>query len=531
MQGTMVHGESKPIQAPYLQLAILIMGVFMAVLDTSVVNVAIPKMESVFNATTDQIQWVLTGYMLTIGVLIPISGWLTDRFGAKHLFLFSLATFTIGSALCGAAWSNSSMIVFRIIQALGGGFMMPVAQAMLFRMFPPEKRGVIMGTFGIAIMAAPAFGPALSGYLVEYANWRLIFYINVPFGILAFLLGIAVMHEFEHQPKAKLDARGFIFSTVGFFSLLYGLNNVPSDGWQSLNVLVFLAIGVFSLIALVMTELTVQNPVIELRVFKDYMFTMSTLIGSILNIALFAGIFLLPLFLQNIVGLSPMRTGLLMTPAALASAVMMPISGRLFDKIGARPLGIVGLVIISFASWGFTDLALGTSIAHIQWLYILRSLGMGMTMMPIMTAGMNTLPKQWLSQGSAVSNTARQVAASLGTALLTSILTQRQRFHFSVMAQGISQFSPQGQKVMQLTQTLEATGIPATEAKQVAMSMVEGTIKAQSFVEGMNDTFIVATILTVIGLVLIFFFASKKETAVRKGNKAKGAKAAPVMES
>ncbi len=512
MQSSHAHSDDH-VSSPYLTLTIVIIGVFMSILDTSVVNIAIPTMESAFNANTNQIQWVLTGYMLTLGVLIPISGWMTDRFGAKHLFLFSLLMFTVGSALCGMAWNTSSIIFFRIIQALGGGFMMPVAQAIIFRMFPPERRGVVMGVFGIAIMAAPAFGPALSGYIVEYSTWRLIFYINVPFGLLAFILGLFAMHEFSHEPHAKLDFWGFGLSTVGFFSLLYGLNDVPTDGWRSLTVMGFITVGVISLILLVIVELIVPNPVIQLRVFKDYMFTMSTIIGSIANIALFAGIFLLPIFLQEVVGLSAIRTGLLMTPAALASAVMMPISGRLFDKIGARPLGLVGLFIITITTIGFTRLGRNTSVDYIQWLYILRSVGMGMTMMPIMTAGMNTVPRKWVSQGSGVTNTARQVAASLGTALLTSILTNRERFHFAVMATNVTPFTAQGQKLLALQHAYSTQGM----SPAVVSTLYAGLLRAKAFVEGMNDTFWVAFWLTVAAFILTMFFYSRKEAEIRRG--------------
>jgi len=521
------------MKSPYLQLSILILGVFMAILDTSVVNIAVPTMESAFGATTNQIQWVLTGYMLTIGVLVPISGWLTDRFGAKKLFLFALATFTIGSALCGAAWSTSSIILFRIIQALGGGFMMPVAQAIIFRTFPPQKRGFVMGLFGISIMAAPAFGPALSGYLVEYSTWRLIFYINVPFGILAFFMGAAFLQELQHQVSGKLDILGFMFSTGGFFSLLYGLNEIPSDGWKSPVVLGFVGVGVILLILLVITELVVENPIIQLRVFKDYMFSLSVVIGSIINIALFAGIFLIPLYLQDIVGLSPVRTGLLMTPAAIATAIMMPISGRLMDRIGARPLGLVGLFIITVATVGFTTLGRNTSVGYIQLLYIMRSVGMGLTMMPIMTAGMNTLPRQLVSQGSAVSNTARQVAASLGTAVLTTVLTSREKFHFAVMAQNVTPWSVQAQSMLQMQQMLQGQGMSPSIAHALAFGLYKGVLQATAFVQGLNDTFVVATAITITAFVLTIFFGSKKERDIRRGhrkvNDASKGKGSPAM--
>ncbi|OIK15572.1 hypothetical protein BIV60_09095 [Bacillus sp. MUM 116] len=504
-------------------MTIIILGVFMAILDTSVVNVAIPKMETALNASTDQIQWVVTGYMLVLGMLIPISGWLTDKYGAKKLFLFSLATFTIGSALCGVAWNLETIIIFRIVQALGGALMQPVAMSMIFRIYPPERRGTVMGIFGIAMMAAPAFGPALSGYLVEYWSWRYIFYINVPIGIVAAILGVLKMHEFPHESKGKFDLFGFIFSIIGFGSLLYGFNEVSSQGWGSSEVELFLSVGVLCLIILVIVELKVKEPMIQLRVFKNYQFNMSLIIVSIVSVSMFAGIFFLPLYLQDIRGFSAVRTGLFMTPAALASAVIMPISGRLFDRIGARPLGIVGLVIVTLATLGFTNLGVETSSSTIQWLYILRNAGVSMTMMPLITAGMNAIPFELTSQGTAMNNTVRQVAASLGTAILTTYMTTQSKIAAAHMAWQVTETSPSGQFLTKMQQILQIHGMGASGSKQTAVTMVNGMIQQKAFVSGMNAAFMVAAILTLVGIILIFFYGRKKPNIEDTPEKAQAA--------
>lgn len=503
--------EIDRIKSPVLQMTIIILGVFMAILDTSVVNVAIPKMETALNASTDQIQWVVTGYMLVLGMLIPISGWLTDKFGAKKLFLFSLTTFTIGSALCGAAWNLESIILFRVVQALGGALMQPVAMSMIFRMYPPERRGTVMGIFGIAMMAAPAFGPALSGYLVEYLSWRYIFYINVPIGIVAVILGTLMMHEFPHEAKGKFDIWGFIFSVIGFGSLLYGFNEVTAKGWSSTEVVSFLSVGVLCLIILVIVELNVKHPMIQLQVFKNYQFNMSLIIISIVMISMFAGVFFLPLYLQNIRGFSPVRTGLFMTPAALASAVIMPISGRLFDRIGARPLGIAGLSIVTLATLGFTNLGMDTSSNTIQWLYIMRSAGVSMAMMPLMTAGMNSIPFELTSQGTAMNNTVRQVASSLGTAILTTYLTTQSKIAAAHFSWQVTPDSQSGQFLMKIQQLMQARGMDVSGAKQVAGFLMNGLIQQKAFVDGMNAAFAAATILTAFGVILVFFYGRKKQ--------------------
>ncbi|WP_217269716.1 DHA2 family efflux MFS transporter permease subunit [Neobacillus endophyticus] len=511
--------EINRIKSPALQMTILILGVFMAILDTSVVNVAIPKMETALNATTDQIQWVVTGYMLVLGMLIPISGWLTDKFGAKKLFLFALATFTIGSALCGVAWNLGSIIIFRIIQALGGALMQPVAMSMIFRIYPPERRGTVMGIFGIAMMAAPAFGPALSGYLVDYWSWRYIFYINVPIGIVAVILGALMMHEFPHEARGKFDISGFIFTVIGFGSLLYGFNEVSSKGWNSTEVVSFLSVGVLCLIILVIVELKVKHPMIKLQVFKYYQFNMSLIIVSIVMISMFVGVFFLPLYLQNIRGFSAVRTGLFMTPAALASAVIMPISGRLFDRIGPRPLGIAGLVIVTLATLGFTNLGVETSPNTIQWLYILRSAGVSMAMMPLMTAGMNSIPFELTSQGTAMNNTIRQVASSLGTAILTTYMTTQSKIVAAHLTWQVTSTSPSGQFLLKIQQLMQAHGMGVSGSKQVAGSIMNGLIQKNAFVIGMNAAFMVAALLTLVGVILIIFFRGKKhsqEDALKK---------------
>lgn len=511
--------EIHHIKAPALQLIIIILGVFMAILDTSIVNVAIPTMENQLNASTSQIQWVLTAYMLTLGVLIPASGWLTDRFGARQLFLVALLIFTIGSALCGMSWNLGSIILFRIIQGIGGAFMQPVAMSMIFRIYPPERRGFIMGLLGIAMMVAPATGPVLSGYFVDYANWRLIFYVNVPIGIIAVLLGYFLLHHFPHEVKGKLDVWGLTFSTIGFFSLLYGFNNVASNGWGSAKVLIYLIIGIVFLALLVVTELNAPNPMLNLRVLNNYMFSMSLVLSSIAFTVMFVGIFLLPLYLQDITGFTAMRTGLFMTPAAMATGIMMPISGRLFDKIGARPLGLVGLFIVGVTTIGFTTLGVQTSAGHLQWLYIVRSVGIGMTMMPLMTAGMNTIPMTMLNQGTAMSNTVRQVSSSLGTAVLTSYMTTRAHFYVVHMAWQVNPSTVQGQTVFRLQHLFEANGMVASQALKAATNTVYGLISRQGFVRGMDDTFFIAFLLTAVAWVGVVFYGSQHERAIREGRR------------
>lgn len=505
--------------SPYLQLIIVLMGTFMAVLDTSVVNVAIPKMEVALNTNTSDIQWVLTGYMLVTGVIVPTSGWLIDTLGPKRLFLFSIAVFTLGSALCGVAWNLPSMIFFRIIQGVGGGLLQPVAQTVIYRTVPPQRIGSIMGVFGITIMGAPAFGPLLSGYFVEYSSWRWIFFVNVPIGILALILAVPYMDELPTSSSFKLDVWGLTFSTIGFFSLLYGFNNVPDHGWGSTQVRVALAIGTIAILFFVITELRTKNPLLQLRLLTTYTYSMSLIVVSILSVALFVGIFLMPLYLQNIRGYSALRTGLFVTPGALASALVMPISGRLFDKLGARPLGLLGIGVLVISTYAFTFLTPDSTGAHIQFLYIVRSIAMGIAMMPIMTAGTTAVVAKnpmFAGQAAALTNTIRNVASGLGTAIMTVYMTKRETVREAELA---SQYDPGSPRAMELSQASAhylAQGMSPAEAHAHAVMQVAQNLQANAFVLGMNDTFMVSTLLAIAAWIAVMFIYPFGKSAQRR---------------
>ncbi|WP_206918347.1 DHA2 family efflux MFS transporter permease subunit [Alicyclobacillus suci] len=505
------------IKFPYLQLAILIIGTFMAVLDNSIVNVAIPKMETALNSNTNQIQWVITAYMLVSGITIPMTSWLSDKFGSKQLFTYSLIFFTIGSTLCGMAWNLPSMILFRIIQALGGGFLMPLANTLLYKIFPPEKRGGVMGIFGLAVMLAPAFGPLLSGYFVQYASWRLIFYMNLPLGVVGAFLSIFVLHDFNDKSASKLDAWGLALSSIGLFSLLYGFTNVSSNGWRSTSVYPYLIAGSLLLIILVAVELKVDKPLIEFRVLKDYLLSMSVVITSLVQLTMFVSLFLLPLYFENILEYTPEKTGIFMTPAALISAVFMVAGGLLLNRVGARLLAVVGLTMTLITTYGFAFLDVNTPSSHLQILYIFRTIGVSLALMPVMAAGMNRLPNDLISQASGLSNTIRQVASSLGTAIFTYYEAHRTLIHESEMASQYNPGSPKGLELNGLESNLMQHGMSAAQAHVSALETVLGIIDQNSFVAAINDTFMVGTILTAISLVLTFFFNDKQYSKAREG--------------
>ena len=425
----------------WMALAVVVIGTFMSILDSSIVNIAIPKMMSVFGVPLDKINWVITCYMLTLGAIIPLTGYLGDTFGTKKVYMLALALFTLGSFLCGFAWNLSSMIVARIIQGVGGGLIMPVGMSIIYEVFPLEERGVALGFWGIAAMAAPSIGPTLGGYIIQYLDWRLIFYINVPIGIMGVILAGIILKGSPLNLGKKLDYIGAITSVVGMVSLLYVLGEGSSIDWGDIKYPILIIVGIFSLVIFTINELTIDEPLLDLRVLKIFPFSLSIIISSVLNMALYGGVLLLPLYLQNIRGYTAMQTGMLMFPGAIATGIMMPISGKLFDKIGARPLVVSGVSLLVYISYELSKITMNTSPDTIRMLLIVRGIALGLAMMPSSTEGMNNVPRHLIGRASALSNTIRQVAGSLSVTILVTILNNRQTLNYYRLAEQINSFN------------------------------------------------------------------------------------------
>jgi DHA2 family multidrug resistance protein len=487
-----------------LTMVSVILGVFMVILDTSVVNVAIPKMMSVFATDQTTIEWVVTGYTLTVGMLTPASGYLADRFGMKRMYMLAMLIFVIGSGLSGAAWSSSSIIVFRVIQAIGGALLLPISMTILFSLSKPEKRGLIMGIWGIASMFAPAFGPTLSGYIVQNLDFRLIFYINVPIGIINIFIAQASVPKFESKKTDKFDIPGFITSLIGFFCLLYGFSDVPTSGWDSLEI-ISLFIGAFIFLSLfVVIELTTDNPMVELRLLKNRIYLISNIAAGILRIAMMGTLFLLPLFMQNGMGLTPLQTGLLTMPGALLTAALLPISGAMFDKIGARPLAVTGLSIMMIGSFFLINLNYNWSFASIISIYMLRQSGIGLSNMPLSTAGMNAVPRKYYNQASALQNTLRNVAGSFGTAILSTVMQNHTNFSFVSYLQKTSLQSLQQVNTFGIQPSVYGPKNPAALLQFITV------LKQIAFQNGVREALIVATIFTAIALVASALIGGKQ---------------------
>ncbi|MGE8206161.1 DHA2 family efflux MFS transporter permease subunit [Heyndrickxia sp. NPDC080065] len=499
-------------------IAAMMLGAFVAILNQTLLNVAIPHIMNDLNISASTVQWLSTGYMLTNGIFIPITAFLIAKLGTRKLLLFSVSAFTIGSFICSISTGFSMLMLGRVIQAAGAGVIMPLLMTVFLTIFPPEKRGAAMGLMGVAMIFAPAIGPTLSGWLIGHYSWRVLFDIVIPFGILDLILAFAWMKDVTKVTNPKFDTPGFIFSAIGLGFLLYGFSEAGNNGWGSAVVIISLVIGIIGLILFVWRELTTDNPMLELRVFKYDIFALTTVISMVINMAMFAAMILLPIYLQNIRGFTALESGLLMLPGAIVMGIMSPISGKLFDRMGARPLAIFGLIITVITTWQFTQLTMQTSYAHIMILYVLRMFGMSFLMMTVMTEGMNQLPLHLTSHGTAASNTARTVAGSIGTAFLVTVMTTRTGYHAANYGNVISSSNPYiANKLTELGQGIaSAAGIPSQSGQGLATSTIYGKVMQQSTISGINDAFVVATGIAAVALILAFFIKRSKPAAGKK---------------
>ncbi len=479
-----------------LPLVVLIVGMFMSILDTSIVNVAIPTIQNAFGTTTDEIQWIATSYTLALGVVVPLSSWLSDRFGSGRTYTVALLGFAAGSALCGVAWNLESMVIFRIIQAIPGGILPVVALAMVYRIVPREKIGAAMGMYGLGIIVAPAIGPTLGGYLVEYVDWRLIFFINVPVGILGAIAAVMVLPRFPAVKSQRFDVLGFLTIAGGLFALLLALSEGQSWGWSSYRIIILLSAAPILLALFVIIELEVDHPLLDVRVFKCWPYTNSLLLISVLMVGLFATLFYVPLFLQQVQGLGAFDAGLLLLPQALVMAVLMPIAGRLYDKIGPRWPAVIGLTIVAIGTYSLHNMSIDISRGEIAALLALRAGGMGMAMMPVMTGGVAAVPVSQVGAASAFNNVMQRSAAALGLAVLTALMTTQQAQILTARTSLIGADTPMPEL------------LPGPNGQMVAMYAVYQQTSKQVFVAALDQVMTITAVLTLVGVALAFLLRS-----------------------
>src|SRR5579883_1249862 len=497
-------------------LWVVSLGALMSILDSTVVNIALPKLMNVFSADVHRAQWILTGYLLALAIVIPLTGYLDETFGGKRIYILTLALFTGASALCGLSWSLEALILFRILQGLGGGLLMPLGMSMVLREFPPSERGTALSLIGIPLMLGPALGPTFGGFLVEYVDWRLIFYINVPIGIVTMILAWRILHDTPTDRDQSLDVPGILLAAIGNASLLLGIDNGPTDGWGSTWVVAELVIGVLCLAAFVVVELRAQQPLLELRLFRIVNFSTAIFVTLIVQIGLFGATFLLPVFLQNLRGLGAMQTGMLLIPQAITVALIMPISGRIFDRFGPTVVLVPGIALLTYATYLFSNLSLNTTNTQIISILMLRGVGMGLAMMPATTAAMNAAPRHLIPRATALANALQRIAGSFGTAIMATVLTTRQTFQFAMMAQTVTPFSPGVQITLARAQaSMGLNHLTADVAHQLGLYMLYQSVAMSAAVRSFDDTFFFASIVCIPAILAAFLVRNTRGSSAR----------------
>src|SRR5215469_5629298 len=503
---------------------IVALGLFMAILDNTIVSVTLPQMQRAFHTDFETITWVASAYFLAQAAVIPIVGYLSDRIGSKLMFLAALALFTTGSVLCALAPTKEALIAFRVFQGIGGGALLPMAFAIIFRIFPPAERGMANALLGIPVMMAPAFGPTVGGYLSTSFAWNAIFIINVPIGIVALILAILVLpankaaSENQVGPvgRQRFDILGLVLSIVGFSTLVYGITEAGSKGWGNSTVLAFIIAGLAVLLAFIVVELRVSDPVLDLRLFANYTFTISNIVLWVIAGVLFGSLFLLPLFFENIQGNTALLAGEFLISQGLAMGVGMALSGVLYNRIGPRILAATGLALLVAGTYSLTRLDVNTSGMSLQIWLILRGLGLGFTMPPLQTLALSRVGNRAMAKASSLVTVTRMVASAIGVASLTTYLTQQARNHGLAI----------GKSIQAGLATHQFSGVAATCVQAAGRTLNQAALRAcvaqHAGTLGLNDTFWVVVIFCAASIALALIVGSDPAIRALKRARARG---------
>ncbi len=414
--------SSQPIPRRLI-MAVMLAGAFVAILNETLLNVALPSIMRDFHVTASAAQWLTTAYMLTNGVLIPVTAFLVQKVSTRRLFMTGMGLFAFGSLVAGWAPDFGVLLSARVIQAGGAAIVLPLLMNVILTIYPTHQRGAAMGVVGLVITFAPAIGPTLSGWLVSHHSWHLLFFIVLPIALLDLVFAYLSLSNVLPLTNPPIDVVSVILSTMGFGGLLFGFSEAASLGWHASIVEGSLSLAGLSLFAFVRRQLSLKIPMLEFRVFRVRQFTLATAITMLVFMSMFSAMLLLPLYLQNARGFSPLASGLLVMPGAIAMGIMSPIAGRIFDKAGGRWLGVIGSLLLAGTLTRFIGLSASTSYVTLMIFFLFMMLGMSLIMMPVMTTGLNRLPAHLYPHGTAVSSTLQQVAGAVGTALLVTIMT------------------------------------------------------------------------------------------------------------
>ncbi|UCZ52605.1 DHA2 family efflux MFS transporter permease subunit [Bacillus shivajii] len=407
--------------------ALLLAGSFIAVLNQTLMITAIPPLMEEMDITANTGQWLTTVFMLVNGIMIPISAFLIERFTTRQLFLTAMGIFAFGTLIGGLATNFPMLITGRVIQSAGSGVMLPLMQTVFLLIFPVERRGTAMGYIGLVISFAPAIGPVLSGFVTSNYDWRYLFWGVLPLSLIMIVVAFFTMRNVTELKNPKVDPISIILSTLGFGGLLYGFTSAGNFGWGNPITIIVLSVATIAVVAFILRQLRMEHPMLEFRVFRKRVYTISVIITSIGFMGLIGLETLIPLYMQTMRGFTAVEAGIVLLPGALVAGLMAPITGRIFDRIGAKKLAVPGLIIMTISTFAFLFIDTTTSLVYLSVMYAIRMFGFSMVMMPTNTAGLNQMPRKLIPHGAAVTNTIRQMSASIGTAMLVTVMTTTER--------------------------------------------------------------------------------------------------------
>lgn len=500
----------------------VMIGTFMSVLDSTIVNVGLPKMMAIFGTSVDKIEWVLTAYMLIFAVVLPTSGWVADHFGYKRTYFMGMALFTVGSFLCSLSWNENALIVFRVVQGAGAGFLMPVGLAIVTREFPPDKRGVAVGFWGIAAAASVSLGPLVGGFLIDNFSWHAIFDVNIPVGIVGLFAIWLIQREHRAKVSRSFDYIGFFSMAIFLVALLLGLADGNAawntGGWTSNFILSCFTISFIGFVVFITTELNVKHPILDLRLLKIRNFGISNIMFFFFGIVLFGNAFLIPLYLQNSLDFTPTQSGMVFLPLGIVQALTSPVSGYISDNYSKKMPIAAGVIIVAVSFYLFHFLSLFTEHAQFMIPMYMRGFGIGLLFTPLSSVALMDIPRDKMAQASGLFNTIRQVGGSVGVAILGSLLVRRNNFHTQAFAQAVNDRSEVFKHTISAAKYYikDATGAVGSNAIVQAKSLVARNLAAQSFVQSINDDFFIGAILAIILLVPLIFLKIPKISTAKK---------------
>lgn len=485
------------------------------IIDTSVVNVALDHIRGSLSAGLDESTWTITSYLVSNAIIIPMSGWLSRRYGRKRYLMFSIAMFTVSSFLCGSAWSLESLVFFRILQGIGGGALQPISQAILLETFPPKQHGIAMAAFGVGIMFGPIVGPLLGGWITDNWSWHWIFYINVPIGIISIFLAAMFITDppYMKGESMKVDYWGLGLLAVGLGALQIVLDKGQQDNWFDATYIVWLtAIAIICIALFIIVELYyAEHPIVDLRTFRNGSFRIGNAIMFFGFFNLFASIVLLPIYLQTLMGYTAYLSGVVLGPGGLATLIALPLAGRLVTKVNPKVLLTFGMIVNAYATWLMANFTLTADFTTVIWPRVVLGIGMGFFFIPLTTLTMSGIPKEEMSNASSIYNLLRNLGGSFGVAFVTTILARRAQFHQSRLVEHATPYDPNFQIAMQQNMHyLQSQGVAPSQLESGSLAMIYQELLRQASMLSFNDAFLLTCGIMLLMLPFIQFMKRPK---------------------